>query len=67
MNRFDRLGALLILAFASSLLTQCGGESTHLQSTAPKALPFIQDDYPQALAQARQQKLPLFIESWALW
>jgi hypothetical protein len=32
-----------------------------------KALPFIADDYPKALAEARSQKLPLFIEAWAPW
>ena len=31
------------------------------------ALPFIQDDYPKALAEARAKKLPLFIEAWAPW
>jgi hypothetical protein len=32
-----------------------------------KALPFIADDYPKALAEARAQKLPLFVEAWAPW
>jgi hypothetical protein len=32
-----------------------------------RALPFIADDYPKALAEARAQKLPLFIEAWAPW
>ena len=31
------------------------------------ALPFIQDDYARALAEARARKVPLFIESWAPW
>jgi endonuclease YncB( thermonuclease family) len=31
------------------------------------ALPFIEDDYPKALAEARERKLPLFIEAWAPW
>ena len=30
-------------------------------------LPFIQDDYTRALAEARARKLPLFIETWAPW
>ena len=35
---------------------------------APNAvLPFIEDDYPRALAEARSRKLPLFIEAWAPW
>jgi endonuclease YncB( thermonuclease family) len=32
-----------------------------------KTLPFIADDYARALAEARAQKLPLFIEAWAPW
>ena len=31
------------------------------------ALTFISDDYPRALAEARQRKLPLFVEAWAPW
>ncbi len=30
-------------------------------------LPFIHDDYPKALAEARARKLPIFIEAWAPW
>jgi hypothetical protein len=30
-------------------------------------LPFIDDDYPRALAQARSKNLPIFIEAWAPW
>jgi len=36
-------------------------------ATRPHVLPFIADDYPKALAQARARKLPIFIESWAPW
>lgn len=36
---------------------------------APKApvLPFVDDDYAAALAQARERRVPLFIEAWAPW
>jgi len=30
-------------------------------------LPFVEDDYARALAEARARKLPLFIEAWAPW
>jgi len=30
-------------------------------------LPFHEDDYAAALAEARAKKLPLFIEAWAPW
>ncbi len=31
------------------------------------ALPFIEDDYPKALALARARHLPLFVDAWAPW
>ena len=30
-------------------------------------LPFIEDDYAQALAQARAKHVPIFVEAWAPW
>jgi hypothetical protein len=43
-------------------------EGPRVPATAPKeALPFIEDDYPRALAEARARKLPLFVDSWAPW
>jgi hypothetical protein len=30
-------------------------------------LPFIADDYPRALAQARAEGRPIFLEAWAPW
>ena len=40
-----------------------------LGSAAPvkPVLPFIKDDYPKALAQAKARKLPIFIETSAPW
>ena len=36
-------------------------------SAARLALPFIDDDYTKALAQARASRKPIFIEAWAPW
>jgi hypothetical protein len=30
-------------------------------------LPFIQDNFAKARAQAAQRKLPIFVECWAPW
>ena len=38
-----------------------------LALAASAALPFIEDDYPRALAQARAEHKPLFIDFWATW
>jgi hypothetical protein len=55
MNRFARASALCVLfGFASPLM-------------AATSLPFIEDDYPRAVAEARSRQLPLFVESWAPW
>ncbi len=34
---------------------------------AAPVLPWIEDDYPKALAQARARNLPIFVENWAPW
>ena len=30
-------------------------------------LPFIENDYQKAVAQARAKNVPLFVEAWAPW
>jgi hypothetical protein len=51
--------ALLGLALAS-----LGAAPSH---PAKSVLPFILDDYPKALAEARARKVPIFIETTAPW
>jgi hypothetical protein len=34
---------------------------------AKLAVPFIDDDYTKALAEARARQVPIFIEAWAPW
>ncbi len=48
-----------VLATAALLLA--------LAPALKSGLPFIEDNYPTALAEARARKLPLFIEAWAPW
>ena len=39
-----------------------------VSASAPReVLPFIADDYPRALDEARARKLPIFVEAWAPW
>ena len=35
------------------------------KSSPKEVLPFIADDYPKALAAARAEKKPIFLETWA--
>ncbi|XXF78720.1 thioredoxin family protein [Myxococcaceae bacterium GXIMD 01537] len=41
--------------------------TAHAQSAHKSALPFIEDDYAGALAQAKAKGLPLFVDTWAPW
>ena len=37
-------------------------------ATAPAApLPWIEDDYAKAVAEAKSRKVPIFLEAWAPW
>lgn len=37
------------------------------QAAPRSSLPFIEDDYPRALAEAQKRSLPLFVDAWAPW
>lgn len=37
------------------------------KASAPKSLPFVEDDYARALAQARARNVPLVVDVWAPW
>ena len=63
---------LLACALAASTATPvraaAGSKPAGLATAGSRmVLPFIQDDYTRALAEARARKLPLFIEAWAPW
>jgi len=34
---------------------------------ARSSLPWIEDDFGRALAEAKSKKLPIFVEAWAPW
>jgi hypothetical protein len=46
------LSLLILAGFAPTLVAE---------------LPFLEDNYTQALAQAKQRKQPIFVECWAPW
>ena len=59
---------LVALTLAAATLPAASSAVAATAGSAPRpVLPFIGDDYPRALAEARARKLPLFIESWAPW
>ena len=54
------------LVFAAALLSAAADRAD--APAAPKfAVPFIEDDYPKALSEARSKKVPIFVENWAPW
>jgi hypothetical protein len=38
-----------------------------INATAREAVPFINDDFSQAITQAKGKKQPIFVEAWAPW
>ena len=46
---------LLLLALAS------------VPAIAKEVLPFIDNDYAKALAQAKKKNVPIFVDAWAPW
>lgn len=60
---------LLSSALLAGALAACAAPRAAV-TPAPahaEALPFIEDDYPRALAEARTRKVPLFVDAWAPW
>ena len=64
--RHALLSSLLLVLSAA-----CATASSPSTTTAPtgnaEVLPFIEDDYPRALAEAKAKNLPLFLDAWATW
>jgi hypothetical protein len=52
---------------AATLAFSGSGSATTTKAEAKEVLPFIADDYPKALALARAEKKPIFLETWAPW
>ena len=40
---------------------------TAVPAFAKEVLPFIDNDYAKALAQAKKKNVPIFVDAWALW
>ena len=66
MMTIRSLSVLLCLAVVPVTATAAGRPAAG-GSTFKPAVPFIQDDYTKAIAEARARKLPIFVEAWAPW
>jgi hypothetical protein len=63
----NRLSGMCLAALLAGCATTHGKDAAATSSQPGEKLPFIEDDYPRALAVARAQNTPLFIEAWAPW
>ncbi len=61
--KLSRLAPLLVLFLTSSAAPAASTKA----APAKEVLPFIEDDFPKALAEARAKNVPIFIEAWAPW
>jgi thioredoxin-like negative regulator of GroEL len=67
-------GAVKTLGLASLIVVgACATAPSRSPAPSPApaahddAIPFIENDYPRALAEARARHLPLFVDAWAPW
>jgi thioredoxin-like negative regulator of GroEL len=59
--------AMLHALLTATLLSAAPAAPAAAPPAPAEVLPFIADDYPRALAEARARKLPLFVDVWAPW
>ena len=65
MNGFRRTAAVALVLVSTAV--GCAPKPVGAPAGHAIALPFIENDFPQALARAREANLPLFVEVWAPW
>lgn len=57
-------------SLASSVLLlslACASQRASAPEAPAEALPFIENDYARALADARARNVPVFVDAWAPW
>jgi hypothetical protein len=54
-------------ALFGTLVLAAGCAATSPRPALNEVLPFVQDDYVHALAEAKARQLPLFVDGWAPW
>jgi hypothetical protein len=62
------VSVLLPLVAPAAVASKTPAQSARAGPAASRiVLPFIDDDYPKALNEARARGVPIFIEAWAPW
>jgi hypothetical protein len=57
--RFHQLLSIGLLAGTASIAATTASHRS--------VLPWIEDDYERAIAEAKARKVPIFVEAWAPW
>ena len=57
---------VMVAALAAAPLAATPSKETP-PAASKKVLPFIEDDWDKALAEAKAKNVPIFIEAWAPW
>ncbi|HVP15047.1 MAG TPA: hypothetical protein VMS88_05860 [Terriglobales bacterium] len=68
MNSTTLLLSLSLASLLAAAPASAARAPARPQASASRmVLPFVQDDYTRAVAEARARRVPLFIEAWAPW
>jgi hypothetical protein len=65
--RMPILALLVLLVPAARASSAPPAAASPGTKVAAPVLPWIEDDYTRAVAQAKARKIPIFVESWAPW
>lgn len=59
---------VLVLLLAALALCGTALAATPQAASHPKfSVPFVENNYGRALAEAQERKVPLFVDNWAPW
>lgn len=61
------LASLLVVGLLACTASRTQAPEAQAAAHDGAPLPFIEDDYPRALAEARAKGVPLFVDTWAPW
>lgn len=61
------LAAALSLGASAAEAAKAPSKPKPAAHAAKPAVPFLEDAYTKALAEARARQVPIFIEAWAPW
>ena len=61
------LASLLVVGLLACTASRTSAPEAPAAAHEGAPLPFIHDDYPRALSEAKAKGLPLFVDTWAPW